>query len=98
MKKRERQRWRYRRIKKALKKINGPGLMAIDAPIYDENGDIVAWDTLTKKDDVHQRIMDRNNKHLSQATDTPFGDGEGYEKLNGEDKNQIFEKNTARKL
>ena len=84
IKKQERCRRRFRKIKRVLHKVHGPGMMSLDAPVADDNGDIVGWETLTRKKEVHDKIISRNDKHLSQATNTPFGSGEGYERLTGD--------------
>ena len=47
------------------------------------NSEVVGWLTLYETEDVHKAIIKCNIKHLEQAKETPFGQGEGYDHLHG---------------
>ena len=85
---RERAKRRYRKIRGVLQRLKNGGLTHLDVPIYDQEDNIIGWESVTNKEEVHQALIDRNNKHLNQAQTTPFGHGEEYQLLHDEDKRE----------
>ena len=81
----ERTRRSHKRILQAPGSKRGGSLSKIEVPI-EYNGKIVGWKTLCETEEVHEAIVARNIKHLDQASETPFGSGEGYEHLHGPDR------------
>ena len=85
---REKSKRRYRRIRGVLQRLKKGGITHLDIPIYDRHHNIIGWDTISSKDEVHQALINRNHKHLNQASKTPFGHGEGYNLIHDEDKRE----------
>jgi len=68
----------YQSIRKAYG-INKQGLTTLDVPDPETGGRIL----ITNKNDIHQYLLRRNEKHYSQATFTAFGEaGPGFQYIN----------------
>ena len=63
------------KIRGALNRLQGSALNALDIPMKDNQDKIIAWKTITEKDQIHNKILQRNKHHLNQAAPTPFGSG-----------------------
>ena len=63
----------------------------MDIPVYDDDGNIQGWESVTADKELHQVVADRNKRHLNQAKPTPFRHGEGYDLLHGENRCQVTE-------
>lgn len=85
---RENTRWRFRRIRNTLNRINAGGLAGVDVPLYGDSGAICGWKSITESNELHQVLVDRNLEHLHQASATPIGHGEGYELFHGPDRHE----------
>ena len=74
LRRQERLKYDYRSIQRAYG-VNKQGLTTLDVPDPDSDGRLL----LTNKNDIHEYLLRRNERHYSQATFTTFGDaGPGY--------------------
>ena len=56
-------------------------LYKLEVPCDDENTS--NWRVICEHAEINSRILEYNKKHMSQASDTPFGHGKGFEVLHG---------------
>jgi len=73
----------YDRIRYVFKGGFGGGLQQVDVLKQDPEGNVTTdgdgkevREVLLEVDEIHKAILERNQKHFHQATDTPFGGGE----------------------
>ena len=64
----------------------------MDVPIHRADGTVEGWESITEPDDLHAKVMERNRHHLHQASPTPFGHGEGFDLLHGDNRHHVAEK------
>lgn len=88
---RERTKWRFQRIRKTLRRVKTGGLAGVDVPVYGEDGSISGWKSITGSNSLHEKLVERNRTHLSQATPTPLGHGQGYDLFHGPDRHKTAE-------
>ena len=85
---REQTRWRFRKIRNTLNRINTGGLAGVDIPLYGDDGAIRGWKSITESNELHGVLVDRNLEHLHQASATPIGHWEGYDLFHGPNRHE----------
>ena len=65
IRRRERSKRRFRKIWSVLQRLKSGGLTYLYVPIYDQEDNIIGWESVTNKEEVHQVLTERNNKHLN---------------------------------
>ena len=50
---REKSRWQYQRIRKTLQRLKAGELAGVDVPIFGQDGSILGWESLIKKEELH---------------------------------------------
>ena len=53
IKQREKMKWRYHKIRKVLKRLKSGGLTSVDIPVYDDDGNIQGWESVTADEELH---------------------------------------------
>ena len=61
----------------------------VEVPVYDSDGEIVGWRSVTAPEELFNTLLTRNIKHFSQAKDTPFVNGALGQLLNPFEQNQF---------
>ena len=89
---RKKARWIFHRICTTLHMLHSGGLAAVDVPIYDNGGTLQGWESITNPSCLHETVVERNCTHLQQAAPAPFGHGEGFNLLHGDNRHHIAEK------
>ena len=46
--------------------------MAIDVLVYNDDGEIVDWESITDEHDIHKAAIAKFQKHFVQAEEMPF--------------------------
>ena len=57
-----------------------------------DDGNVRGWESITEPSLLHDTVVERNRNHLHQASPTPFGHGEGYDLLHGDNRDETAEK------
>ena len=65
------------------------GLDRVEVPVYDSDGEIVGWCSVTAPEELFNTLLTRNIKHFSQAKDTPFIKGALGQLLNPFEQNHF---------
>ena len=60
----EKVQWRYRKIRQVLGRLKLSGITSLDVPIYDDESNIIGWESIVEGQRMHQILTERNSQHL----------------------------------